>query len=116
MINPNTQTARRDERSEEPNIGKVRKIIEDLCTAAGTSVAIEERLDGDDKSQAAPRRRLHITYTGERPIAYPQWFKLVDSIDTALDPTGLIDWEYSELSEEIENERMAVWAILPTES
>jgi hypothetical protein len=116
MINANTQAARRDERSDEPNTGKVRKIVEDLCTAAGTSIAVEERTDGDDKSQPGPRRRLHITYTGERPIPYAQWFKLVDSIDTALDPTGLIDWEYSELSEELENERMAVWAILPVES
>jgi hypothetical protein len=115
MANTNTQAARKEERSSEPNVGKVRKTVEDLCASAGASIAVEERIDGDDKTQPAPRRYLHITYNGERPIPYAQWFKLVDSIDTALDPTGLIDWEYSELSEELENERMAVWAILPAE-
>jgi hypothetical protein len=92
---------------------KVRKIIEEVCKKAGTSIAIEERMGDDDKADPTPRRRLHVTYNGERPMPYPQWFKLVDSIDAALDPSGLIDWEYSELSEEAEPERMAAWALLP---
>ena len=115
MVNMNDQVTRQEKKSNEPNTDKVRKIIEDVCAVAGASVAIEERV-GDEKDQPSQRRRLHITYNGERPMPYPQWFKLIDSIDTALDPTDLIDWESSELSEESENERMAVWAILPIES
>jgi hypothetical protein len=98
----------------EANATKVRKMIEEVCSTTGASVVIEEHLDGADKTQPAQRRHLHITYTGERPMSHAQWVKLVDSIDSALDPTGLIDWEFSELSEENENERMAAWAILPT--
>jgi hypothetical protein len=111
MENQNRQTARRDEASVEPNTDKVRKVIEEVCTGAGASVAIEERVGGD--KEQGQRRHLQVTYTGERPMPYPQWFKLVDSIDAALDPSGLIDWEYSELSQETEEERMAAWAILP---
>jgi hypothetical protein len=92
---------------------KVRKIIEDVCKKSGTSIAIEERVGNDEKADPTPRKRLHVTYNGERPMPYPQWFKLVDSIDAALDPSGLIDWEYSELSEEGDAERMAAWALLP---
>lgn len=113
MVNMNGEAARRDELSHQPNTDRVRKVIEEICTVAGASVAIEERLDGGDKQQPAQRRHLHVTYIGERPMPYPQWFKLVDRIDAALDPSGLIDWEFSELSEESEQERMAAWAILP---
>ncbi|MGD1276277.1 MAG: hypothetical protein ABR964_03520 [Tepidisphaeraceae bacterium] len=113
MVNTNGQAPRRDDLSDQPNIDRVRKVIEEVCKVAGASVAIEERLGDGDKYQPAQRRRLHVTYTGERPMPYPQWFKLVDSIDAALDPSGLIDWESSELSEENEQERMAAWAILP---
>jgi hypothetical protein len=91
---------------------KVRKVIEDLCKLSGTSIAIEERLGETDKTLPAPRRHLHVTYTGEPPMPYPQWFKLVDSIDAALDPSGLINWEYSELSEESDTQRHAAWAVL----
>jgi hypothetical protein len=46
-------------------------------------------------------------------MPYANWFKLVDTIDAALDSTSsdLIDWESSELSEETEQERMATWTI-----
>ena len=93
-------------------IDAVRKVIEDVCKQAGASIAIEERPGEIDKTQPTPRRHVQVTYTGERPMPYPQWFKLVDSIDAALDPSGLIDWEYSELSEESETERNAAWAVV----
>jgi hypothetical protein len=96
----------------QPSTERVRKVIEEVCASAGASIAIEERMESSEPGQPA-QRRLHATYTGERPMPYDQWFKLVDSIDTALDPTDLIDWEFSELSEENENERLAAWAILP---
>jgi hypothetical protein len=115
MDDVKSQATRRDESAGEPNTDKVRKVIQEVCTGAGASVAIEERLGGD-KDEPPQRRHLQVTYTGERPMPYPQWFKLVDSIDAALDPSGLIDWEYSELSEETEEERMAAWAILPAAS
>jgi hypothetical protein len=95
-----------------PGADKVRKVIEDACKRAGASVAIEERLGEIDKTQPQQRRHVQVTYTGERPIPYAQWFKLVDTIDAALDPSGLIDWEYSELSEESEDERNAAWAVV----
>lgn len=113
MVNTNREAAGRDELSDRPIADRVRKVIEEVCTVAGASVAIEERLDGGDESQPAQRRHLQVTYTGEPPMPYPQWFKLVDRIDTALDPSGLIDWESSELSGENEEERMAAWALLP---
>ncbi|MGA3065354.1 MAG: hypothetical protein ABSF29_00750 [Tepidisphaeraceae bacterium] len=103
--------AGQDTLSEDSSTQKVRKVIQEVCTSAGATVAIQERV-GDEKNQPG-RRHLQVTYTGERPMPYPQWFKLVDSIDAALDPSGLIDWEFSELSEENEDERMAAWAILP---
>ncbi|HEX4056086.1 MAG TPA: hypothetical protein VHX86_17630 [Tepidisphaeraceae bacterium] len=112
MVNTNGEAARRDDLSHQPDTERVRRVIEGICTVAGAPVAIEERLGGD-KDEPAQRRRLQVTYTGERPMPYSQWFKLVDSIDAALDPSGLIDWEFSELSEETEEERMAAWAILP---
>ncbi len=89
---------------DKANAEMVRKVIGDICGQAGASVAIEEQLDGGG-SQPAQRRCVQVTYTGERPMPFGQWFKLVDSIDAALDPTGLIDWELSELSEEDEQER-----------
>jgi hypothetical protein len=89
------------------NAEKVRKIIQDVCTTAGASVAIEERpADGENHPH------LQITYTGERSMPHANWVKLVDSIDVALEPSGLIDWESSELSEEAEEERTAAWAII----
>jgi hypothetical protein len=94
------------------NVDAVRKVIEDVCKVAGASVAIEHRPGQIDKTQPG-RQHLQVTYTGERPMPYPQWHKLVDSIDAALDPSGLIDWEYSELSQESEPERNAAWAVLP---
>ncbi len=112
MVNMNSEAARRDERSHQPSTDLLRKVIEEICTDAGASVAIEERLGGDE-DQPAQRRQVHVTYIGERPMPYPQWFKLVDRIDAALDPSGMIDWEFSELSEESDEERMAAWAILP---
>jgi hypothetical protein len=96
----------------EVNADRVRKVIEQVCADAGATIAIEERMESAEPGQPA-QRRLHATYTGERPMPYAQWFKLVDSIDAALDTTDLIDWEFSELSEETENERLAAWAILP---
>jgi hypothetical protein len=113
MVNVNAQTERRDDLSHQPNAEKVRKVIQDICTAAGASVAIEEHAGEGEKEKSAQGRRLHITYNGERPMAYPQWVKLVDSIDAALEPSEMIDWESSELSEETEPERMAAWAIFP---
>lgn len=112
MANTNHETAPLDELSAQPNADRARKVIEEVCAAAGASVAIEQRLGGGE-SQSAQRRHLHITYNGESPMPYPQWTKLVDRIDTALDPSGLIDWESSELSGENEEERMAGWALLP---
>lgn len=88
----------------------VRKVIEDVCRRAGASVAIEERA-GSGGNDPSPRQHLHITYTGEAPMPYQSWFKLVNSIDEALDSSELIDWESSELSEESEPERMATWKI-----
>ena len=111
MVDVNSETGLRGALPDKGNADKVRKVIGDICGLAGASVAIEERLDGGDKP--AGRQRLQVTYTGERPMPFGQWFKLVDSIDMALDPTGLIDWELSELSEENEQERTAAWAIVP---
>ena len=96
--------------SQKVNVQKVRKVIEDTCAGAGTTIAIEER--SADKSPNGSGTQLHVTYVGERPMPYAQWFKLVDSIDTALDPLEMIDWESSELSEEDEQERMAAWTLL----
>src|SRR5271155_5634138 len=76
---------------------RVRKIVEEVCKAAGASVAIEERRDASDKSRTTPAHQIQVTYNGERPMQYRQWFKLVDTIDEALEPSGLIDWESSEL-------------------
>jgi hypothetical protein len=104
------ETGRRNEFSVDTNADKVRKVIEDICKRAGASVAIEERA-GSGGNQPSPRQHLHITYTGEAPMPYPSWFKLVNTIDEALDSSGLIDWESSELSEENEQERMATWKI-----
>src|SRR5450432_2343878 len=110
MVNMNPESARPEVLPESANTGKVRKVIEDVCAAAGTSVAIDERLGGEGAEQ---RLFLHMTYNGERPVAHAQWVKLVDSIDSALDPLEVVDWEFSELSEESDNERMAAWAIVP---
>jgi hypothetical protein len=112
MANVNGETGRREVVPGKGNADKVRKVIDDLCGLAGASVAIEEQFDGGG-NQPAGRQRLQVTYTGERPMPFGQWFKLIDSIDAALDPTGLIDWELSELSEENEQERTAAWAIVP---
>jgi len=112
MVNINSETGRPEALPGKGNADKVRKVIHDLCGLAGASVAIEERPDCGD-NQPARRQRLQVTYIGERPMPFGQWFKLVDSIDAALDPTGLIDWELSELSEENEQERTAAWAIVP---
>ncbi len=111
MDNVNVETGRHSALPGKANADKVRKVIGDICGLAGASVAIEEQIDGGD--QQARRQCLQVTYTGERPMPFGQWFKLVDSIDAALDPTGLIDWELSELSEENEQERRAAWAIVP---
>ncbi len=112
MVNINGETGRRGALPDKANAEMVRKVIGDICGQAGASVAIEEQLDGGG-SQPAQRRCVQVTYTGERPMPFGQWFKLVDSIDAALDPTGLIDWELSELSEEDEQERTAAWVIVP---
>jgi hypothetical protein len=93
------------------NADSVRKIVEDLCKQAGASVAVEDRVDPGDENQTAPRAYVHITYNGEKPMPYPNWWKLVDTIDEALDASGLIDWESSALSAENEEERMATWGI-----
>ncbi|MGD0770139.1 MAG: hypothetical protein ABSB42_18305 [Tepidisphaeraceae bacterium] len=112
MVNVNGEAGRRSALPDKGNADKVRKVIGEICGLAGASVAIEEQLDGGG-DQPARRQCLQVTYTGERPMPFGQWFKLVDSIDAALDPTGLIDWELSELSEENEQERTAAWAIVP---
>ena len=105
-------TDRRSAAAGSPSADKVRKVIEDVCKLAGTSVVIEDLLGEIDNTQPHQRRHVQVTYTGERPMPYAQWFKLVDSIDAALDPSGLIDWEYSELSEDDEDERNAAWAVV----
>ena len=112
MVNTNGETGRRGALPDKANADKVRKVIGELCGLAGASVAIEEQLDGGG-NQPPQRQCVQVTYTGERPMPFPQWFKLVDSIDAALDPTGLIDWELSQLSEESEQERTAAWVIVP---
>jgi hypothetical protein len=112
MGNVNGEIGRRSGLPDQGNTDRVRKVIDDICGLAGASVSIEEQLDGGGNPPAR-RQRLQMTYTGERPMPFGQWFKLVDSIDAALDPTGLIDWELSELSEENEQERTAAWAIVP---
>jgi hypothetical protein len=110
----NHETGRRSDLAENAKVEKVRKVIEDVCKVTGASVAVEQRLEEGDGP--APRQRLHVIYTGEQPMPYANWFKLVDTIDAALDSTSseLIDWESSELSEETEQERMATWTIVPT--
>jgi hypothetical protein len=112
----NHETGRRSDLAENANVEKVRKVIEDVCKVAGASVAVDQRLEESDESRPAPRQRLHVIYTGEPPMPYANWFKLVDTIDAALDSTSseLIDWESSELSEETEQERMATWTIVPS--
>jgi hypothetical protein len=110
----NHETGRRSDLAENAKVEKVRKVIEDVCKVTGASVAVEQRLEEGDGP--APRQRLHVIYTGEQPMPYANWFKLVDTIDAALDSTSseLIDWESSELSEETEQERMATWTIVPS--
>jgi hypothetical protein len=103
MIGATTKPAQR----AGENFDKVRKIIQDVCTAAGASVAIDDHVE-----EGGIQRRLQITYTGERPMSHANWVKLVDSIDVSLEPSGLIDWESSELSEENDEERRAAWAII----
>jgi len=112
VTKPSKPTGRRSAVPSSASADTVRKVIEDVCKLAGASVAIEEQLGEMDQSQSNQRRHVQVTYTGERPMPYAQWFKLVDSIDAALDPSGLIDWEYSELSEEDEDERNAAWAVV----
>src|SRR5271170_7849527 len=107
----NQELGRRGGLSANPNADSVRKVIEEVCKVAGASVAIEERLGEADESQSTPRVFVHITYNGEKPMPYSNWWKLVDTIDEALDASGLIDWESSELSAENEEERMATWGI-----
>jgi hypothetical protein len=111
MAHMNHETSRRGDLAESANADRVRKVIEDVCKTAGASVAVEQRLSEGDENQ--PRQRLHVIYTGEQPMPYANWFKLVDTIDAALDSSSsdLIDWESSELSEETEQERMATWTI-----
>ncbi|MGD0462082.1 MAG: hypothetical protein ABSB74_06310 [Tepidisphaeraceae bacterium] len=111
----NDETGRRGDLAVNANADRVRKVIEDVCRLAGASVAVEQRLGDGDENQPGPRQRLHVIYTGEQPMPYPNWFKLVDTIDAALDASSseLIDWESSELSEETEQERMATWTIAP---
>lgn len=115
MAHMNHETGRRADSAQNANADKVRKVIEEVCKLAGASVAVEQRLTGGDQNQPEPRQRLHVIYTGEQPMPYPNWFKLVDTIDAALDSSSsdLIDWESSELSEETEQERMATWTIAP---
>jgi hypothetical protein len=107
----NQEIGRRGGLSANPNADSVRKVIEDACKVAGASVAIEERLGDADESQATPRVLVHITYNGEKPMPYANWWKLIDTIDEALDALGVIDWESSQLSGENEEERMATWGI-----
>jgi len=107
----NQEIGRRSGPPANANAESVRKVIEDACKQAGASVAIEDRVDAGDEKQPAPRVFVHITYNGEKPMPYPHWWKLVDKIDEALDASGLIDWESSELSAENEEERMATWGI-----
>lgn len=107
----NQEIGQRGGLSVNADARSVRKIIESACKLAGTSVAIEERLGDTDLNQPTPRVSVHITYNGEKPMPYPNWWKLVDTIDEALDASGLIDWESSELSGENEEERMATWGI-----
>src|ERR1700728_4833119 len=107
----NQEIGRRGGLWANPNADTVRKIIGDACKAAGASVAIEERLGETSESQPTPQVHVHITYNGEKPMPYSNWWKLVDTIDEALDASGLIDWESSELSGESEEERVATWGI-----
>jgi hypothetical protein len=110
----NHETRRTGDLAENASAEKVRKLIEDVCKNAGASVAVEQRVEEGAEKQSAPRQRLHVIYTGEQPMPYANWFKLVDTIDAALDSTSsdLIDWESSELSEETDQERMATWTIV----
>ena len=110
----NHETRRAGDLAENANAGKVRKVIEDVCKTAGASVAVEQRVEEGAEKQPVPRQRLHVIYTGEQPMPYANWFKLVDTIDAALDSSSsdLIDWESSELSEETDQERMATWTIV----
>jgi hypothetical protein len=109
----NQETSRRGGLQDDANTAKVRKVIEDICKNAGASVAIEQRSGDGDEKQASANQHLQVTYTGEKPMPYPNWFKLVDTIDEALESSSseLIDWESSELSGENEQERMASWKI-----
>jgi hypothetical protein len=110
----NHETRRTGDLAENANAGKVRKVIEDVCKSAGASVAVEQRVEEGSETPSAPRQRLHVIYTGEQPMPYANWFKLVDTIDAALDSSSsdLIDWESSELSEETDQERMATWTVV----
>ena len=51
----NQEIGRRGGLSANPNADSVRKIIEDACKVAATSVAIEERLGEAEESQPTPR-------------------------------------------------------------
>jgi len=112
MAEMNQEIGRRGGLQGDANVAKVRKLIEDICKVAGATVAIEQRT-GDEKDKHAASQHLQVTYTGEKPMPYANWFKLVDTIDEALESTSsdLIDWESSELSDEKEQERMASWKI-----
>ncbi len=116
MVNINSEPGRRSTMPDKESAAAVRKVIGDLCGLAGASVAIEDQIHHGGGNQSERRQRLQVTYNGERPMPFAQWFKLVDSIDAALEPTGLIDWELSELSEENEQERTAAWVIVPAAS
>jgi hypothetical protein len=93
------------------NSAKVRKVIEDICRNAGATVFIEQR--AEVASAGAADEQLRVTYTGDKPMPYDSWFRLVDSIDEALESSSsdLIDWESSELSGESQQQRSASWKI-----
>jgi len=107
----NQEIGRRGGLQGDANAEKVRKVIEDICKEAGASVAIDQRSGDGDENQSSSH--LQVTYTGEKPMPYANWFKLVDKIDEALEASSsdLIDWESSELSDEKDQERMASWKI-----
>jgi len=113
MTEMNSKSGRRGGSADDADAKRVQKVIEDICKTAGASVAIEQRSGDGDETEARGSQHLHITYNGEKAMSYPNWFKLVDTIDEALDASSadLIDWESSELSGENEQERMASWKI-----